>query len=107
MIQTKHGDITEITICSPDTLTIIAEPIALGDIPAKVGLCTHRVLGLHGFMLSPGEMWITVYREAKNNYLFLVSGDRNEEEIRVRTAGPDEEKSELVLERVCVLSAFG
>jgi hypothetical protein len=106
MIQIGSGGLTEIRISGSDSLTIIAEPIAQGE---RLGIILHtrRLLGLEGIALFPSTREVTLYREKRNRSLFLVRDRRNEEEIRVLMEGPDEEKSELVLERICVLSSFG
>jgi hypothetical protein len=89
-----------------NALTVVGVPMD-GPNETKIALRPNRIVGYDGLVLSPGEMWVTVYRDQKNRWLFFVSGAHNEEEIRVLQGGPDEEKSELVLERVCVLSSFG
>ena len=104
MAELKCTGMSEITIDARDSLSVVAEPIARGE-RVRVTLGTYRVLDMEGFVVSPVSEWITVYENACK-FLFFVNGRRNEEEIRVLTGGPDEEKNELLLERVCCLSLF-
>ena len=110
MAETQWTGNTNITIDSRDSLTVTGEPVSHGE-SVEIGLHVHRILNTEGLVLSSGSCWITVYREGSSprgnsHSLFLVSGERSEEEIKVLTSRPDEEKSELILEKVCVLSAF-
>jgi hypothetical protein len=95
-----------ITIDARDSLEVIAEGV-IGDTRTRIHLSTHRTFGEEGIILSPETNRVTVYREASGKYLFLLQGYRSEESIKILFEGPDEEKSELALEKMCVLSLLG
>jgi len=114
MATLKYSDkgLGEITIDPRDSLSVIAAPLEgpIDECTTGIRLHSHKILGIDGLLLFPRATatWeITVYRDQVGKFLFVVSGERAEEEIRVLTSGPDEEKSETVLEKVCTLSSFG
>jgi len=113
MAEIKWNGTTKVTIDSRDVLEVLGEPTTewRGGTCLGIGLMVRSILGMDGFVLSPGAgaTGITVYRESGTCgtfSLFLVPGERDEEQIRVLEPGPDEEKSELVLDRVVYLSAY-
>lgn len=101
---------SEIELDPQDSLCVIAVPLegTANEGTTRISLRSHKILGLDGMLLFARTGWpwaVTVYKEQSGDFLFLVGGERIEERLRILVSESGEEKSETVLERICIIGA--
>ena len=112
MSSIEFTGLTSITLDGEAHLSVSVEPLSEIAGCSRVTLSPNQILGNPALVLSAYDS-ATVYEATKGvkhlkgvKYLFIVRGHWDQETIQLLSDGPDEEKSEMVLKRVCHLGLY-